>query len=52
MVIIEKQKYEDERKDKLSKKIENLKEYLTVFPKLKGFEEHINFLINEIEKEL
>ena len=27
----------DERKDKLSKKIENLKEYLTVFQKLKGF---------------
>lgn len=42
----------DERKDRLSKKIENLKEYLKLFPKLKGFEEHINFLVNEIEKEV
>lgn len=42
----------DGRKDELSKKIENLKEYLIKFPKLEGFEEHVKFLVDEIEKEI
>lgn len=42
----------NKKEDKLAKKIEDLKEYLIKFPKLEGFEEHIKFLVDEIEKEI